>query len=391
MSGRPLNGGKRRGRGEGTVEHRGGDRYRLRVYIGRDPVTGRPRQMSRTVRARTKTEALRELRRLASDAEEERNLASEASVAHLLTEYQKHFGDLAQTTREDYARVIKNHLVPELGALELRKLGVHDIDSYYSRKLAEGLKAKTIHLHKSILSGALDRAVDWGWIPVNPVLSSHAPKIAKVKKFTPEVDQVRKLIAVVESDWELAIAIVLAATTGARRGELCGLQWPDIDWDAGIITFRRQRVPVKGGDITGPLKWRGEEERRVPLGPLGLAMLRRYEQLTKDRASDLGIVPRWDGWLISRDCGRSPMNARGLGTSISEAGRKAKVPVTPHAFRRFATDQMLGAKVDVMVAAKRLGNTPTVMLKHYASALPEQAFAAAVELEALVLPAIEDR
>ena len=40
------------------------------------------------------------------------------------------------------------------------------------------------------------------------------------------------------SPW-LGIWTVLAAATGARNGELCGLEWADLDLDAGTVRFRQ--------------------------------------------------------------------------------------------------------------------------------------------------------
>lgn len=387
MAGKPLT-TKRRGRGEGTVERRGPDRWRLRIYVGRDPATGRPRQMSKTVKAANKTAALQAMRAFALEAADERSRASEASVARLLDEWRatSAFADLRPTTRQDYARVMRNHLIPALGKLRLDELTAHHLDRYYTAKKAT-LKPKTINLHHSILSGALQQAVRWGWIPTNPARSAQPPKVEKYKGPTPAAEQVRRLIDAAVDDAELAIAVIVAAITGARRGELCGLRWPDVDWERGLLTFRRQRVPVEGGDITGPLK--NGQERTLAIGELGIAALTRYRQVIASRALDTSIEPDWDGWLISRDCGYSPMNARGLGTKITELGKAAGVEVTPHAFRRFAGTQLVGAGVDVMVAASRLGHDPAILLKVYAQALPERDRAAAAGLEGLVLPVLD--
>lgn len=246
----------------------------------------------------------------------------------------------------------------------------------------------------------MQQAVDWEWIPANPARSARPPKVEKTARFTPEVDQVRRLIEAADDDHELATAIMLAAVTGCRRGELCGLQWPDVNWATGVLTVRRQRVPVEGGDITGPLKSgdtsTGFPVKRVALGPLGVAVLERYRQLTAARAEAMGVEPRWgrpvdgwegspDGWLLSLDCGRRPLNARGLGTKISQLGRRVGVPVTPHAFRRFAGTQMVAAGVDVITAASRLGHDPAMLLRVYAQPLLEPNRAAGLGLESLVL------
>lgn len=374
-----------RGRGEGTVEDRGHGRWRLRVYIGPDPLTGHPRQVSRTVRVHTKTEALKELRKLASEVDRgQHTLQSRTTVSQLLAEWMRHAGDSHATlTRQGYASVIKHHLDPGLGKLEVGKVTAYHLDRYYRAKAAAGMKPRTVRIHHSILSAAFGRAVKWGWIDRNPAALASPPKLDRVRRFTPEVDQVRQLIAAAGDDEDLKTSIMLLAITGCRRGELCGLKWADVNTVKLTLRIERQRIPVKGGDVTAPLKQ--GEGRQVALGPLGLAVIDHYRAVTEERGRQLGITPLLEGWLISPDCGLSPTKARTLGVQITRLGKSCGVPVTTHAFRRFAATFMVGSGVDVVTAARRLGHTPDVMLDAYAGFLPAQDVVAAGELERKVL------
>ena len=66
---------------------------------------------------------------------------------------------------------------------------------------------------------------------------------------------VQRLIAAAQQPSPiLALAIVLAAVTGARRGELCALRWSDINWQRRVLTIVRSLTVIDGVATEGPTK-----------------------------------------------------------------------------------------------------------------------------------------
>ena len=235
-------------------------------------------------------------------------------------------------TVDTYRTVIDAHLSSALGAIQLRKLTAYYLDSYYKSKApaggnartkaqaggnartkaqaggnartkATGLQPNTIRQHHALLCSALTQAVRWGWINKNPAAAASPPGKKKSGRKAPEPAHIRALIDACENDVDLATAIALGAITGARRGELCGLQRADVDCDEAKIRFERQRVPGKGGNHTTPLKGRdGGDAKTLSLGPGGVTILRRYLEALDARAYELGIERDPAGWLLSHDC-----------------------------------------------------------------------------------------
>jgi integrase len=81
----------------------------------------------------------------------------------------------------------------------------------------------TIRQIHAILSGAFVAAVRWEWIDRNPAGSAKLPK-ARNRSPTP-ADVATVIAAARDQELDLlALYMWLAAVTGARRGELCGLQ-----------------------------------------------------------------------------------------------------------------------------------------------------------------------
>src|SRR6185437_16208251 len=106
----------------------------------------------------------------------------------------------------------------------------------------------------------------------------------------PSFDEVRRIVE--HGIPELGPVVALALATGARRGELCGIQWGDIDFEAATITIRRSVVQLKGGTETI------EDQRKSPVRTVSIpeetvAMLReRYaEQAAFAKSEKAALLP----------------------------------------------------------------------------------------------------
>ena len=77
----------------------------------------------------------------------------------------------------------------------------------------------------------------------------------------------------------------LLAMTGMRRGEALGLQWPDVDMEAGTISIRRAWIPVNGvGQMSEPKTKRGR--RTIALDPVTLEALKAHAARQADEQSN---------------------------------------------------------------------------------------------------------
>jgi integrase len=200
-----------------------------------------------SVMGRTKSEAVAKAEE--EEARWERGLdrnAGEKSVAEFLSEflaYYKQDGGIAPSTYQDYRYHVDAHIIPQLGKVMLRDLDPRKVDAFTRALTEKGLAARTSQYSYSVLRRALQFAVDWKYIPANPASSRmraakrrQTRELSRIRFLTP--DEARTFLNAVRGDRYEALYI-LAITTGMRQGELLGLQWPDLDLDAGKLTIFR--------------------------------------------------------------------------------------------------------------------------------------------------------
>jgi hypothetical protein len=116
--------------GTGHIERLPSGSYRVHVYAGIDPLTGRQLRFRQT--AKTEEQARIVLGRLLEQAAIGRRPESRATVADLLAQYMA-VAELDPSTRETYEGYIRRTILPALGAMELRKLRGPVLDTLYAR------------------------------------------------------------------------------------------------------------------------------------------------------------------------------------------------------------------------------------------------------------------
>jgi len=85
----------------------------------------------------------------------------------------------------------------------------------------------------AILSGAFTRAVRWEWIAVSPIEQTEAPAVPRPNPMPPTAAEAAAILTEVWKDPDWSTLVIFAMTTGARRGEVCGIRWTRLDLDSG--------------------------------------------------------------------------------------------------------------------------------------------------------------
>jgi hypothetical protein len=221
--------------------------YELRVYVGRDPLTGKIRHISRHHRGGPSS-ADAALRKLVEDLESKRSGGSNVKFGQLLDRWLEQIeGDRSPTTMREYRRLIEKTIRPALGSTSVRRLNAHKLDELYVALSYRGLSPASVH---AVIRSACRQGVKWGWMSSNPATDASPPRVRYQPQAAPTPDEVRAMIKAAEADDpDMATLIAVAAVTGARRGELCGLKWGDVDWIAASLTIERSVAVVGRKEI----------------------------------------------------------------------------------------------------------------------------------------------
>lgn len=226
-------------------------------------------------------------------------------------------------------------------------------------------------------------------IPNNPVERAKRPKAALREPGTVwTVAQLRTFLGLI-APHRLSAFYHLAAYTGARRGELLNLRWPDVDLNAGQISITGSTGVVAGERIEGATK--SGHSRVVSIDAGTVAVLKRHRE--RQEADREKVGEQWrgtdDGYVFTTGWGE-PIHPDSVGWLMTktirayndpDGGERPAEPL-PHArvhdLRHIHATTLLLAGVPVHVVAARLGHAdPAITLRVYAHVIRSAEVAAA--------------
>ena len=284
---------------------------------------------------------------------------------------------------------------------------LHDMDS--ARKIAAalnkkpeelftlhtetmGLSDKSILHHHRLISSILSKAKRDRLVPYNVAAEyTDAPKVRK--KEPPHLDdaQAREMVVQLlnEEDIRIKTALMLLLYSGLRRGELCGLSWPDIEEKSRLIHVVRASQYQEGAGIMEVPTKNEDSVRAVKLPPFMFELLNAYKKWwTMQR---LANGDRWKGEkqrLFIQEDG-SPLNPDTINLWLDRFLAKHDFPrITPHGLRHTFATLQIAAGVDLKTLQARGGwAQPDTPMKIYAHAIKSAAEAATDALDNILTPA----
>jgi integrase len=342
--------------------------WEVRFMAGRDPVTGRSRQLSKTVHG-GKTAARQALNALVAEAEAGRYNGTSSTFEQLATRWLDLVqNDLSPTTMRGYRNKLAVRIFPAIGDRPVNKITTDDLDQLYRGLVNQvGLSPTTVRQINAIIRRALRQAVIWGWIATNPAANVTPPRVIKPNLSPPNADQVDELLYYAsQQNPELGHFLHIATSTGARRGEVCALRWSNLDTKRGTLTIERSIAEVPGGVREKDTKTHAE--RRITLDAETLAVFEAQRAIVSDRARQVGMKVSAKGYVFSRepDC-LVPMTP-GTITKQFQVLRDSLGfdNVRLHDLRHFAATRMMTAGVPIRTVSGRLGHAnPSTTLSVY--------------------------
>jgi integrase len=218
------------------------------------------------------------------------------------------------------------------------------------------------------------------------------------------------------SPW-LGTWTVLAAATGARNGELCGLEWADLDLDAGTVRFRQALTiidpavlpdadsgssPRRKELAAGPVK-SAASNAILALPPFAVQALRHHRRqharlrLACGQPQTVSLRRVEPGWpprhveldLVFRTERGTPVNPNHASRAFARLAASAGLAAHPHLLRHALASAMAANKEPASIIAAQLRHADggTLAQRVYIHQLPQTAPRLAGVIEGVFGPA----
>src|SRR5262245_22574536 len=380
----------------GNITRRGRSSWRIKFDVDHDPITGRRKYHTETVRG-TKADAVTLLaKRIAERGEGQLVERNSLTVA----EYARHWltviapAKASGKTRERYGELIEKQIAPHLGTVPLQKLDGPCLDAFYAH-LAKagrldgkgGLSPQTVrHVHR-LLSQILRSAVKAGKLRTSPMAAVQT--VPKVRRADIEVLEGGELAALLRylKGRPLYVPVLLAAATGMRRSEVLGLKWHDVNLEAAKLQVT-QVAELVGWEVSLKESKTEHSRRTITLPAYAVMALKAHRSAQAEHCLKLGcgrfelVFPTWEGRL---------QNPNNFTKQFAEVVAAAKVPrVTFHGLRHTHITHLLRSGVPMHVVSARAGHASVAMtLNVYAHLLSGQQEDAAAIMDAALREALK--
>lgn len=276
---------------------------------------------------------------------------------------QQQLSDMAGIATNTLAQAISGALVAYATAEKIAgSLDASPRDLFLIVKNNKPLSSKTIAEHHRLISTILAQADKELLIPYNPAAKASPPKIERKEAnyFGVEtIDKIREALLNEPIKWRLIVHLLLI--TGARRGELGGLRWNDVDCKKKKIHIRQNLLydPKIGlyVDSTKTLK----SDRYISLPKETVDLILNYREWYLK--SKLAYGNRWhdtDYLFFQEKSGNEglPMHPDSINSYLRRFEKRHDLPhLNPHAFRHTHVSLLYFGGVDAVTISSRVGHS----------------------------------
>ncbi len=341
----------------GNITKRGKNSWQLKFDV--PSVNGKRRQRYATVRG-TYKDAQKELTRLlgAIDAGKLPD-ATRGTVAERMTAWLAGAHNVSPKTRERYAELAANQIVPHLGMVQLPKLADVTVRAWHAKLLEAELSPRTIlHAHR-VLCKAL------AGTQARMALNVELPLIEQDEVEILEPKEVEQVLEALKDHWLLPI-VSLALATGMRRGELLGLQWGDANLDTATLRIERSVEETKTGLRLKPPKTK-RGRRTIALSEDAVAMLRAHKVQQLGLRLQLGMGKPDTTTLVFSTVEGGLLRPR----NVTKAWSRVVPDHTFHSLRHTHASMLIHKGVDILTISRRLGHSKAaITLDIYGHLMP---------------------
>lgn len=306
----------------------------------------------------------------------------------LLPSTQSAFAKLAGVSVGTIESLASGHNVSRQSAEKISAALKRPLDEVFEPTGKETLSGKTLLHYHRLLSSMLETAVQWQLIPLNPCKRVKAPRAERKEARFLDEKQAARMIALLDAEpIQYRTMILLLINTGLRRGELCALEWKDIDLANAVLCVRRSTVYLAGQGLFDDTPKTASSQRAIKLPANCIPMLKEYRAWQNQERLKVGdqwedsdrVFTRWNG---------TPFRPDTLTNWFSDFVKRSGLPpVTVHSLRHTNATLLISSGTNLRTVSARLGHSQTSTTANiYAHAIQSADAAAAEALNDILQP-----
>ncbi|WP_169801160.1 tyrosine-type recombinase/integrase [Halalkalibacter krulwichiae] len=275
---------------------------------------------------------------------------------------------IRDTTLTKYKRLLKNHIIPALGYIQVSKLPDEHLNIFYEQlKTDKNLSSTSINDVHKLCKQILTYAVKKKFITDNVASIVEAPRLNKKQIQIWTYDDCRKFLDHVKEHREY-VAFLLALTTGMRQSEILALTWKHVYFDRNTISV--DQTLERGTSALDPKVKSKNSQRSIRVDyETMLELKKQKKRITKEKLY-LGEEYR-DFDLVIPTTKGTPINQRNLLRTFYRYMKKAGVrQIDFHDMRHTHASMLLQNGANPKAVSERLGHDVRTLMETYAHIMP---------------------
>lgn len=365
----------------------------VRAYAGKDPVTGKVKNLSKTLPA---TASLEEIDAARAELEQRAAFSKDQGVAWSVAGLLKYdLGRLrtlgyAQSTIDSYESMLRCYVVPYIGKMQIDDIKPFVLSSLLAKITLNGgkdgapISLSTVRKVAAWLRAAFRRLCEEGIIDVNPMVGVRNAKMTQTEAAPLSERDYTSLTSYLDQHEgePLCAAFRLCLGTGVRRGELAGLRVMDYSRARQAIRITVSLSQTKAGVHYKEPKSKSSK-RWITLSDATAKRLQKYCTRQDARLKAAGVNINNETPLFANDCGE-PFIPSAYSAEFRAIAKKLKLSkgVHLHTLRHTHATYLLEQGVDIRTVQERLGHSDvTTTLRIYGHVLPGRDSAAAMTVD----------
>lgn len=265
--------------------------------------------------------------------------------------------NLRPNTESYYITSYNNHILEHFGGIPLSKIDSIDIQKFINIK-SKTLKPSSIRQIYAVLSSTFNKAINWKYIKENPCKNITLPKVDK-KNYAEllSAEDIAKLMEAIDKEPEMfKVIFSIALYCGLRQGEILGLTIADIDLKNNYIDVNKQYVSHYKNDKVHHAIAATKTDNSVRKVYMPATVSKVLEQYI-NKLKILNINPDKQFLFINPKT-QAIYDHNAVYRRFKKMSKQIELNnITFHDLRHLQATMMINSGVNIVVVAKRLGDT----------------------------------